>query len=65
MPKQKPSQDGNLTFVQKAEIVQHHAAHPELKQDQLAQWAQKEFKLTKTPNRTTVTGGLRLKTRDS
>jgi hypothetical protein len=55
MPKQKPSiQDGNLTFAQKAEIVQHHKAHPELKQDQLARWAQREFKLTKVPNRTTI-----------
>jgi len=62
MPKPKSSlQDGNLTYAQKAKIVRHHAAHPELKQDQLAQWAQEEFKLAKAPYRTTIGRALKRK----
>jgi Tc5 transposase DNA-binding domain len=55
MTKRKPSShNGNLSAIQKAKIVKHKQANSTISNDELAEWAQNEFHLTRKPSESTM-----------
>jgi Tc5 transposase DNA-binding domain len=55
MTKHKPSlHDGNLSAIQKAEIVKHKQANLTISNGALAEWAQNKFHLARKPSDSTM-----------
>ena len=55
MAPRKPNiQSGNLEYVQKSAIITYRDSHPDLKYEDIAKWAQKQFNLDKVPNKSTI-----------
>ena len=52
-PYQKP-RNPQFSMNQRAAIVKYHAANSTMQYEKIAEWAQKEFKLTSRPNPTTI-----------
>lgn len=47
-------QAGNLEYIQKSAIIKYHSSYPNVKYEDIAKWAQKQFNLDKTPHKSTI-----------